>query len=110
MNASEKRTFAKLRQKDYVNDPIEIVREYARLQALEKQLEKDKAALKKKLNMIIPTDVDAKSFTLDEGSGYHYVARRIKQDRRKPDDGKLLVLLDSKSAPLAAYTRAPDHT
>jgi len=103
------RQVSKLEDTARLTDPIEIVREYARLQVAEKQLEKDKAALKPKLNMLIPTDVDAKSFTLNANSGYHYVARRVKQDRRKPDDVKLLGLLDAKNAPNEAYTFAPDH-
>ncbi len=109
MNASEKRTFQKIREKDYTNDPIEIVREYARIQAAEKQLEIDKAAMKKKLGMIIPTDVDAKAFTLPEKPGGRYVARRVKQDRRKPDDQQLVRLLHDLDAPSLAFLEKPNH-
>jgi len=88
-----------------ITDPIEIVREYARIQAAEKQLEKDKTAIKKKLNMIIPADADAKAFTLPEAPGGRYVARRMKQDRRKPDDDRLVALLDLLDAPSIAFDR-----
>jgi hypothetical protein len=90
-------------------DPIEIVREYARIQAAEKQLEIDKAEMKKKLGMIIPTDLDAKAFVLPEVPGGRYVARRVQQDRRKPDDSKLVKLLSDLEAPFAAFERKPNH-
>lgn len=89
-------------------DPLEIVREYAAIQQMEKDLEARKKALKPKLNMLIPADLDAKAFEVPEING-RYVARRIKQDRRKPDDDLLVRLLKTKYAPDEAYDRKPNH-
>lgn len=85
----------------------DIVRRYQQCKDIIEELEEEKKELQAKLNMLIPADLDAKSFTLPEGGTY--IARRVKQDRRKPDDNKLVRLLSDLEAPSEAYERKPNH-
>lgn len=90
-------------------EPMEIVREYAQIQQAEKDLERRKVALKPKMQMLVPTDTDVREFRLPEIPGMVFIARRIRQDRRKPSDDLLMPILEAKKAPLAAYDRKPNH-
>jgi hypothetical protein len=86
-----------------------IVREYYEIQQAEKALEKRKEAMKPKLAMLIPIGEEAVTFRLPELPDKRFVARRISQDRRKPDDALLVALLESKGAPSEAFTRKPNE-